>query len=88
MDIGEFKTKFTKPVKNKHLHTPSHLLAEELATKLNDRKHFGYFLKMTYTHNHDVLRRILGEVLENPKVDNKGRLFTYLLSKLKDNKTL
>lgn len=65
--------------KNPHLHTQSHLLADELSTKLQDKRHFGYYLKMTYTHDHSILRTILGQVLESKNVTTPGRLFTYLL---------
>ena len=65
--------------KNPHLHTQSHLLADELSNKLRDKRHFGYYLKMTYTHDHGILRTILGQVLESKNVTTPGRLFTYLL---------
>ncbi len=68
--------------KNKrYLHSPAHILADELATKLRDPKHFGYYLKMALLHNQAVLRKILGEVLENKTAKTPGRLFAYLLKK-------
>ncbi len=67
--------------RNPHLHSASHLLAEELTQQMNDKAHFGLYLKMAVTYNHDLLRKIAGEILENPKVTNRGRLFSYLIKK-------
>lgn len=63
------------------LHSPAHVLADELARKLDDPKHFGFYLKMALTHSPDVLNRIAGEILENPKAKTKGKLFAYLIKK-------
>lgn len=80
MDFKEHKLNPAKKAqKNPHLHTASHLLADELATKLRDKSHFGYYLKMTYIHDHAILRMILGQVLESKNITTPGRLFTYLL---------
>lgn len=68
-----------------HLHSASHLLADELATKLNDKKHFGFYLKMALTHNHDFLRGLLGQVLESKTVKSQGKLFAFLIKKSKSN---
>ncbi|HMQ02061.1 MAG TPA: hypothetical protein PKD79_03265 [Candidatus Doudnabacteria bacterium] len=67
--------------RNPKLHSPNHLLADELATKLGDHSHFGFYLKMASTIPHPVLQRLAGEVLENPKVENPGKLFAYLIKK-------
>lgn len=69
------------------LHSAAHLLADELANQLNDRGHFGFYLKMAVTHSPGVLRRIAGEVLENPKVQNRGKLFAYLIKKYNQSNT-
>ncbi len=66
------------------LHSAAHVLADELADQMNDRAHFGLYLKMAVTHPPDILRKIAGEVLENPKVQNRGRLFSYLIKKYND----
>lgn len=63
------------------LHSANHVLADELAQKLRDSKHFGYYLKMATIHDHQVLRGILGNVLEAKDVQNPGKLFTFLLKK-------
>jgi hypothetical protein len=63
------------------LHSAAHVLADELANMLNDRGHFGFYLKMATTVSSEVLRRLAGEVMENPKVDNRGKLFAYLIKK-------
>jgi hypothetical protein len=65
-----------------HLHSPAHVLADELATRLNDRKHFGFYLKMAITHHPAVLRKICGQVLESQNVKTPGRLFAYLIKEL------
>ncbi len=72
--------KFPKK-KDPKLHSAAHVLADELATQLSDPKHFGFYLKMAVTMSPAVLRGIAGKVLENPNVDNKGRLFAYLIKK-------
>lgn len=68
------------------LHSAAHVLADELANMMNDRAHFGFYLKMAVTHPPDVLRKIAGEILENPKAKTPGRLFAYLIKK--HNETL
>ncbi len=65
--------------KDPKLHSANHVLADELANMLSDPKHFGFYLKMATTMPHPVLKRLAGDVLENPKVQNKGRLFAYLI---------
>ncbi len=67
--------------KEKHIHSPSHALADELANKLSDRKHFGFYLKTALSHDHDLLRRIAGEVLESKSTKKPGALFAYLIKK-------
>jgi len=73
----EIKREFKK---DSHLHSAAHALADELSTRLSDKKHFGFYLKMALTHNHDLLRRIAGEVLEG-KPKKPGALFAYLIKK-------
>ncbi len=65
--------------KDPKLHSSAHVLADELATQLSDPKHFGFYLKMAVTMSPAVLRGLAGKVLESPNVDNKGRLFAYLI---------
>jgi len=72
-----------KPKKNRYLHSPDHLLADELSRKLRDPKHFGLYLKMAALHNHDFLRKVAGEVLESKDVKSPGKLFSYLIKKSK-----
>ena len=74
----------SKPAKievNKYLHSPSHLLADELSVKLNDKKHFGFYLRMATLYDHNFLRKLCGEVLENKNVQTPGKLFAYLIKK-------
>ena len=70
-----------KPAVDKHLHSPAHLLADELANKLNDKKHFGFYLKMATTYDHNFLRGLMGKILENNNAKTPGRLFAYLIKK-------
>lgn len=70
-----------KPKANKYLHSPAHLLAEELSVKLNDKKHFGFYLKMAVTYDHNFLRKLMGEILENKNAQTPGKLFAYLIKK-------
>ncbi len=74
------KKKITRK-RDPKLHSAAHVLADELANLLNDRSHFGFYLKMALTYSPEVLRRLAGEVMENPKVQNRGRLFAYLVKK-------
>lgn len=67
--------------KDPKLHSAAHVLADELATQMSDPKHFGFYLRMAVTMSPAVLRGIAGKVLENPNVDNKGKLFAYLIKK-------
>ncbi|MBI3952376.1 MAG: hypothetical protein HY336_00265 [Candidatus Doudnabacteria bacterium] len=73
-----------KKKKDPHLHSAAHVLADELSVKLSDKKHFGFYLKMALTHDHDLLRRIAGEVLESKSAKRPGALFAYLLKKSKE----
>lgn len=75
---------YLSKTKDKHLHSPAHVLADELSVKLNDKKHFGFYLKMALTYDHGFLRRLAGEVLEQ-KAKNPGALFAFLIKKSKDN---
>jgi 2'-5' RNA ligase len=63
-----------------HLHSPDHVLADELSNKLGDPSHFAFYLKAALTNDHAVIRKIAGEVLEG-KSKNPGALFAYLLKK-------
>ncbi len=65
--------------KDPHLHSASHVLADELSTMLHDRKHFGFYLKMATLYPEGILRRICGEVLESRNVKTPGKLFAYLI---------
>ncbi len=75
-----FKNK-QKPKKNPYLHSPAHLLADELSKKLKDTKHFGFYLKMAVLYDHNFLRKLAEEVLESDKVNTPGKLFAYLIKK-------
>lgn len=72
--------------KNKQfLHSPAHLLADELSVKFNDKKHFGFYLKLALTHNHDFLRKIATEVFESKTAKNPAKLFVFLVKKAGTN---
>jgi hypothetical protein len=70
-----------KPKADRHLHSPAHVLADELSIKLRDKKHFGFYLKMAMTHDHNFLRKLAGQVLESETVKSPGRLFAYMIKK-------
>jgi hypothetical protein len=80
MKVNASERSYSK--KSQFLHSPAHVLADELSVKLNDKKHFGFYLKMAVNHNHDFLRRIAGEVMEQ-KAKRPGALFAYLIKKNK-----
>lgn len=77
----ELQDRFSKkPAKSGQMHSPAHLLADELSKKLGEPRRFGFYLKLAVTHDHNILRRIMGQVMEsNPK--KPGALFTFLLKK-------
>jgi hypothetical protein len=72
---------YLKKRSEQHLHSPAHVLADELATRLSDEKHFGFYLKMALKYDHNLLRRLAGEVLENKSAKKPGALFAYLIKK-------
>lgn len=67
------------------LHSPAHLVADELSVLFNDKRHFGFYLKLAETHNHDFLRKIAQEVKEQRNVKNPARLFVFLVKKAQQN---
>lgn len=69
------------PKKNSHLHSANHLLADELSMRFADPKHFGFYLKMAVTYDHNFLRKLAGDILEKKDVTSPGRLFAYLIKK-------
>jgi hypothetical protein len=75
------KNTVLKIKKDVHLHSPAHLLADELCQKMNDKKHFGFYLKMAGLYDHAWLRKLCGEILERKDVKTPGRLFAYLIKK-------
>ncbi len=80
--IGKIaKPRQDKPVKNRYLHSPNHLLADELSNRLSDPKHFAFYLKMATLYDHNFLRKLAGEVLESKDVHTPGRLFAFLIKK-------
>jgi hypothetical protein len=78
----EIKRQFTKRSEH-HIHSSAHALADELANKLSDKKHFGFYLRLATTQDAGFLRRIAGEVLESKTTKNPGALFAYLVKKNK-----
>ncbi len=73
-------------VKNKrYLHSPDHVLADELCRKLSDPKHFAVYLKLCMKEDHARVRLLLGQVMESKTAKSPARLFMYLI-KVKDSK--
>jgi hypothetical protein len=67
-----------------HLHSPDHVLADELSKALGEPRRFGFYLKMATMYNHGFLRRIAGEVLQEGKAKKPGALFAFLVKKEKN----
>ncbi len=59
------------------MHSANHVLADELSRKFNETKRFGFYLRMAEKYDHNLLRRIAGEVLET-NAKKPGALFAYL----------
>jgi hypothetical protein len=49
--------------------------------KLNDRKHFAFYLKMAVLYDHNYLRNLAGQIMESKTVQTPGRLFAFLIKK-------
>lgn len=79
--VNRKAAKTAKSGVNPHLHSPAHLLADELSIKLNDKKHFAFYLKMAVLYSHDYLRNLAGQIMENKNAKTPGRLFAYLIKK-------
>jgi len=77
----EVNKKFIKGKKDQHLHSPAHVLADELSQKLSDKKHFAFYLKMALLYDHNLLRSLAGQVLESKSTKRPGALFAYLIKK-------
>jgi hypothetical protein len=69
-----------KPKKEKHLHSPAHVLAEELRLKFNEPHNYKFYFGVALRTDHRVIRRIVGEVFEKP-VENPAALFAYKIKK-------
>ncbi len=74
-----------RPKKNPNLHSPAHVLADELSLKLKDKKHFALYLGLAKKFDHEYLRGIMGQVLELKTVKAPGKLFAFLVKKNKKN---
>jgi hypothetical protein len=85
MEINDsLKQKYSKkPSKSKFLHSEDHVLAEELSLKMGEPKRFGFYLGLTTRYDHNILRRIAGQVLEG-SAKKPGALFAYLIKKEKE----
>lgn len=85
--IAKFSSRIAKkPAVDKHLHSPAHLLADELSNKFNDKKHFGFYLKMATLYDHNYLRNLAGQIMESKTVQTPGKLFAYLIKKKNQEK--
>ena len=70
-----------RPKADSHLHSPAHLLADELANRFSDKKHFGFYLKMATLYDHGFLRSLAGQVMEGTGIKTPGKLFAFLIKK-------
>jgi|GEM_PF-3685262 len=62
------------------LHSPEHVLADELMRKLGDTRRFGLYLRLAGKYNHSFLRKMAAEVMEG-SAKNPGALFSFLIKK-------
>jgi hypothetical protein len=85
MEINdELRKKYSqKPAKSKFLHSADHVLADELSKKMGEPQRFGFYLGLTTRYDHNVLRRIAGQVLEGG-AKKPGALFAFLIKKEKE----
>jgi hypothetical protein len=74
-----------KPKRDPHLHSPAHVLAEELRNLFNEPDNFKFYLGIALRTDHAVIRRIAGQVTEK-KVENPAALFAYLIKQYNDGK--
>lgn len=74
-----------KPKRDPHLHSPSHVLADELSNMFGEPKKFAFYLGIANRTDHVVVRRIAGQVMEKP-VENPAALFAYLIKKYNQEK--
>jgi hypothetical protein len=68
-------------VHHQYLHSPAHLLADELSKLFSDPKHFAAYMKLAQKYHPDRLRKIAQEVFESKNVKNPARLFMFLVKK-------
>lgn len=61
------------------IHSAHHALADRLAKELNDPKHFGAYLKLAITHDHQKLLNLLGQIKENSNAKTPAKLFMYMV---------
>lgn len=69
-----------KPQRDPHLHSPDHVVADELIRLFGEPKNFAFYLGIAKRTNHAVIKRIAGQVMEKP-VKNPAALFAYLIKK-------
>ena len=74
-----------KPARDPHLHSPAHVLADELSKLFGEPKKFAFYLGIATRVDHTVIRRIVGQVTEKP-VENPAALFAYLIKKFNEEK--
>jgi hypothetical protein len=53
----------------------------EIAQMLGDPKHKALYIKLAKKHDIETLRRLAGQVNDNPKIRNKGAYFMTCLKK-------
>ena len=82
MDINPALKKLLsdKQKPDSHLHSPNHVLADELSKKLGEPRRFGFYLKLAERYDHGFLRRIAGTVAEGG-AKRPGALFAFLVKK-------
>jgi hypothetical protein len=64
------------------IYTEAQFVAYELARTLKDKKHFGFYCRLSKRFHSDLLFRILSEVKQSKnwlKIKNRGAYFTRAL---------
>lgn len=77
--LGQLKLR--QSAQRKYIHSPSHQLADELSKMFADPGHFGAYLKLALSYNHEQLRKLAAEVKEQQNVQSPAKLFMFLVKK-------
>lgn len=68
-------------VPNKKLHSPAHVLADEICMAFGERKRFAMYLGVINRVGVDAARRIYSRLKQDENAKNRGKLFMFLCRK-------